>query len=457
MIALSPATWTALCRELPLRVQAAGPDSLISLSVELPPGREDWLTTEASAPFCYWAVPAEGDYRLGLGVAVRLRAERSARFAELHRAFSNLAQDWSQTDAAPLAFLGFSFDDISRGDFPSAELTVPAVLLLSQGGRCRAVFSCLARHAQAAPQSWIAALQHAPARQGNRAWWRRATPFSDRMWLSRVEAALSDIAAGRLAKVVLSRSAHLIGRERFNCLPLLAALLAQHDGGTVFAAGEGNRSFLGLTPERLVSLSDGEVQADALAGSAWQEDGEPSPMPLLCDDKNRREQSLVVAAVQESLAPLCRSLQVPAQPSLAGAAKLHHLRTTIEGQAQPGVHLLQLLAALHPTPAVGGMPNSVARDWLRRHGEERGDWYTGGVGWLTPEGEGEIRVALRCASLNGRTARLYAGAGIVTGSRPEQELAETEAKFGTMLDAFERYRHEAAPLPEAACRFALPV
>ena len=97
--------------------------------------------------------------------------------------------------------------------------------------------------------------------------------------------------------------------------------------------------------------------------------------------------------------------------------------------------LVDLAARLHPTPAVGGVPTHAALEWLTAHGETARGWYTGSVGWLTPEGDGEFAVVLRCAMLHGNRADLFAGAGIVAGSSPASEFDETELKFQALLDA----------------------
>ena len=181
--------------------------------------------------------------------------------------------------------------------------------------------------------------------------------------------------------------------------------------------------------ERRLSLHGNQISADALAGTAW-----PGSTGL-AGQKNLHEQSLVVRAVCEALTPLCA---LPPQVSRAEehpAGHLLHLRSQITATAHPGTTLFDLIRALHPTPAVGGFPVPAALDWLTTHGEQRPGWYSGGFGILTPDGNGEFSVALRSALLDGNTAELQAGAGIVAGSDPQQELAETEAKLGTLLAA----------------------
>jgi isochorismate synthase EntC len=185
-------------------------------------------------------------------------------------------------------------------------------------------------------------------------------------------------------------------------------------------------TFLGATPEQLVGLRAGVARADALAGTAW------SDLPLAID-KNTHEQQLVVEAIRQALEPLCTHLQLPPAPQVLQLRDLQHLWTPVSGEVRAGVGLFDLIARLHPTPAVGGWPTAAACDWLRRNGEKRPGWYGGGIGWIDRKGDGEVAVALRCGLMTPGRIELTAGAGIVAGSLPAHEFSETEAKLATML------------------------
>ncbi|MBA3998035.1 MAG: hypothetical protein C0466_12835 [Candidatus Accumulibacter sp.] len=413
-----------------------------------------------------WAQPANGETRLALGYAMIFGTAGPARFAALQAAFAGIAPYWRHDDSArtghaPAAHLGFAFDEEAHDcnaeglcELPNARLVVPAILLQARDGQCSATFSCAVRDADTAIERWQAELA-AASRSRPRALpaslprlaRRRATPLAERAFLARVRAALADIAGGRLAKVVLTRSTRIDAGRNIVPAQLLAALAARHPECTIYGVGQHGRCFVGATPERLVALDAGIVRADALAGTAWRGDDhartEPSELspqarqPALQDDKNGREQQLVVDAVRAALAPLCASLDAPQPPEVLQVRELQHLRTGIVGRVRAGVGLFDLIARLHPTPAVGGTPGADARRWLRAHRERRAAWYTGGIGWIDRAGDGEIAVALRCACIDGAQAELFAGAGIVAGSDPQQELAETEAKFGPLLAALD--------------------
>jgi menaquinone-specific isochorismate synthase len=256
---------------------------------------------------------------------------------------------------------------------------------------------------------------------------RLASQPEDDVWLARAARAVADIRAGDLDKVVLSRSIRVRAEQPFEPAALMAALAARYPNCIHFAQADSTCGvLLGATPESLVSLANGQVVSDALAGTDWQ-------AGRLDDDKSLCEHRLVVNAIVRALEPACAFLEIPSRPNILELQELRHLRSVIRGAAHPGTTLFDLVERLHPTPAVGGAPARRALEWLERHGEARHGWYSGATGWIGFDGDGEFAVALRCAWLAGNEAELFAGAGIVAGSDPCIELAETEAKLNAML------------------------
>lgn len=437
---------TALAARLERLLARAAPGDLLSLSIDLGPGVADWLAAAPRTPeFCYWSRPERGEYRLGLGRAMICASAGPSRFTALQAAWNGIERHWHHDDGdglpPPVACLGFAFDPESSDALPNAQLGIPAVLLRSLGGRRMATFTTAAREAGDALARWRTLLATRPLRPPPRIT-RADSALAPRAWRARVAAALAEIASGRLEKVVLARELALSATQPPEAMSLLAALGARQPHARVFAMGCAGAIFLGATPERLVRLRAGQASADALAATQWSADGTPDT--LLEDDKSRHEQAVVTGAVAEALAPLLDTVRWPAAPRVIRAGPLRHLWTPVGGPVRPGVGLFDLAARLHPTPAVGGAPDAAARDWLRRHGERRAAWYSGGIGWIAPGGDGEIAVALRCALIEGRRIRLQAGAGIVAGSDPARESEEIEAKFGIMLDALRASEGQAA-------------
>lgn len=265
-------------------------------------------------------------------------------------------------------------------------------------------------------------------------------------YLRYVERAITHLQRGDLDKVVLARSLHLTSPERIDVQEVLRNLAQLNPQGYTFATdlpqGTAARphTLIGASPELLISRSGMQIVSNPLAGSAPRSDDpiedQRRATALLSSAKDLHEHAVVVAAVAEALRPFCRRLHVPATPSLIHTATMWHLSTRVTGElADPATSSLTLALALHPTPAVCGFPTDHARSLIQALEPFDRGFYTGVVGWCDAGGDGEWVVALRCAEVADRTLRLFAGAGIVGASRPEAELAETSAKFRTMLNA----------------------
>jgi isochorismate synthase len=200
------------------------------------------------------------------------------------------------------------------------------------------------------------------------------------------------------------------------------------------------RSLVGASPELLVSRRGRDVRSNPLAGSAPRS-GDPvedraNAEGLSGSSKNREEHEIVVEAVAETLRPFCTRLTWDPEPVLRETPNVWHLSTGFHGVlTDPAPSALDLVAALHPTPAVGGTPRDAALDAISDLEPFDRGRYAGPVGWMDAHGDGEWAIALRCAELSGDRAVLYAGAGIVAGSEPDDEVDETERKFRAFLDA----------------------
>ncbi|MGH8080279.1 MAG: isochorismate synthase, partial [Lysobacter sp.] len=258
-----------------------------------------------------------------------------------------------------------------------------------------------------------------------------------------VERSLDRIHTGSIRKVVMSRSLRIAARV--DVPQLLAQLLARAPSAYTFAmdlAGAGGPSacLIGSSPELLLSKRGARIVSNPLAGSipraADPEEDQRRARGLLESAKDLHEHALVIESVAAALRPYCRELQVPAQPSLIATPTMWHLSTRVDGVLHdPATSSLRLALALHPTPAVCGYPTEPARRVIQElEGYDRG-LFTGLVGWCDSEGDGEWAVTIRCAMVEEHSATVFAGAGIVAGSQPEAELAETTAKLGTMLGA----------------------
>lgn len=252
-----------------------------------------------------------------------------------------------------------------------------------------------------------------------------------------------------LEKLVLSR-ALVIQTQAPIARDLLLARLAADPAATAFqvrlpdpaasSAGQPQRVLMGATPELLVQKTGDVIRSHPLAGSARREadpaHDQAKGAALNASEKDQREHALVVEYILDTLAPDCRDLTCPKGTTLTQTRSMWHLGTRIEGRLKDRETPSVLLAAkLHPTPAVCGVPHTRAEALIRELEPDPRGFYAGAVGWCSASGDGAWYVAIRSAEICGTQARLFAGAGIVAGSDPMSEAAETGAKFGAMLAA----------------------
>lgn len=241
-----------------------------------------------------------------------------------------------------------------------------------------------------------------------------------------------------LRKVVLARDLHASADGPIDARVLLRRLAVRYPGCFTFACD----GLVGATPELLIRKDGWEVTSLVLAGTTSR-GGTPAQdaelaRGLLDSAKENEEHQYAAASLRDALAPLCQAMYVTPHPELIRLANVQHLGTRVRGTLAATRSALALAAALHPTAAVGGTPTAMAVELISElESMDRGR-YAGPVGWIDADGNGEWGIALRCAQLDGNRARLFAGCGIVVGSDPAAELAETHAKFRPMRAALEQ-------------------
>lgn len=258
-------------------------------------------------------------------------------------------------------------------------------------------------------------------------------------WEAMIKEAQRQIENGHIQKVVFARALE-VAFARPPPLVTVFSRLANRYPNTYrfyFEPVPGH-VFLGATPELLVRTRGCELETVALAGSIRRgqtpEEDKELGAALLASRKNRLEQAIVVERICNQLSPLCGSFHYPKEPHLHRLPNIQHLETPIRGRLKrPG--LIGPAQALHPTPALAGQPRQAALEMIRRHEPLPRGGYGAPVGWITPQGDGELAVAIRSAVFRESVGRLYAGAGILAESQPEKEWQETELKFRPMMEA----------------------
>lgn len=382
----------------------------------------------------------DGEGLVGWGEVARMRTSGPERFAR--------AQDWWDSFTArldvrdevglpgsgPVAFTSFAF-----GDRPGRSvLTVPRVVVGRRDG-----------------VSWVTEIEAGEFRGefgpefdgelGESALpihRPRGVRYSEGQlavtaWREAVRHAVFRMRRGELDKVVLAHDLLALADQPLDARFLLRGLAARYPSCYSFAVD----GLVGATPELLLRRRGDEVTSQVLAGTTWPHtgvDADALAAELFGSVKDRDEHRYAVESLAQTLQPFCRELTAPQQPDVLALRNVLHLASEVRGRLdERPTSLLALADAVHPTAAVGGTPTRAAVDLIGELEAMGRGRYAGPVGWVDASGDGELGIALRCAQLQGRAARLFAGCGIVAGSDPDEEVAEAAAKLVPVRDALE--------------------
>lgn len=442
----------------------------------------------------YWARPSAGVAVVGVGAAVTVAPSGQGRFAAAARMWRALLKDGllggpgavAAEEAGemegeegfgrwPMLLGGFRFDTARPADplwlgYPDAWMVVPSLCLsVSSAGRWltssalvrpgeevgaradaldrerdRLIGAGGANDPSAAWAAIAEALRRpgAGARAAEREGAERERELAARGEFERgVALASESVREGRLDKVVIARAVEWQRPRLAGLVPTLRRLGERYPDCHIFAVARGRRAFLGASPERLVEVSGDRVRATSLAGSIGRkptsEEDRRAGQSLLASAKNREEHAIVVRSLTSALSAVCEDVRAPAEPALLTLPDVHHLYTPVTARLKPGVGVLDVVASLHPTPAVGGAPRGDAMEFIRVHERWDRGWYAAPVGWMDARGNGEFAVALRSALLDADKATLFAGCGIVGDSDPTDEYEESELKLRAMRGALD--------------------
>jgi len=441
-----------------------------------------------------WARPGDGFCLAGTGSAWTFSASGEDRFTQADAAWRSVLDQavgdppaGDQNDArvpesvvaaGPVAFYGFAFAPRTRAPggpapagwigqpwtgYSDALIIIPRVVIGRVADQSWLILSALADRtgrfpAEAYEQALacVASTQGSGASDPDETPHRRAVradPFAPRVpggfrlvdefppaetWKESVRATASAVRAGRLRKAVLARGIRVRARH-LDPAAALRTLRADYPACTIFALAREGRWFLGATPERLVRIRNGEADVAAVAGTAprgqTEEEDRRFGEMLLASQKDRIEHAIVVEALRETLAGVCKTVDAEEVPRLLTVRNAHHLHTPLRLALRDRQTVLALTGRLHPTPSVGGGPREDALSWIRLHeGWDRG-WYAGPIGWVDRAGDGEAAVAIRSALVRNTEALLFAGCGIVANSDPDQEYAESDLKLRPLSSA----------------------
>jgi isochorismate synthase len=404
--------------------------------------------------FC-WEQPDREFALAALGVAHEVTSRGPERFADVARECLGTMGDAILDEppglpagAGPVWVGGFAFDAEGGGTSPwsslsPASMVLPELSICRQGDRALLTVNAIVQPGN--PGSAVPFGRYADIRNSGmplldphltaRSEIRSARPPGE--FERAVEAATRRIGEGEMSKVVLAREVVVSGAAAHEPGAIFGALREQFPSCFCFCCGTPEAAFIGASPELLVRRSGASVSTVALAGST-RRSSDPAVdnhlgEQLLRSDKDRREQRIVAERIVRALRPHAVWVEAAPEPEIVKVANIQHLATPVIAQLAEPRSAIELAGLLHPTPAVGGEPWPPAAAAIAElEGMDRG-WYAGPVGWMDATEDGEFCVALRSALLRDRDAHLYAGVGVVAGSDPAAELAETEVKLNALL------------------------
>ena len=396
-----------------------------------------------------WATP-DGLEIVGCRGSKTIDASGPDRFEQIRTAamaeFSTIEHEGPRV-ARPRAFGGFAFHDghvqseLWEG-FDAASFVIPqAIVTRSESETWLTGVGSSTTEVDLVLEEWTERIERLPAMQssGTRpgvASTRRTTTPEE--WAEGVEIALDRIDRGELRKVVLAQAlaATLEGPAK---VPATLERLRRCYPDCYRFSIDPNRggTFFGAPPERLIATRGNALETEALAGSvprgSTPEEDDELVERMCKSDKFDREHALVVEAIRERLVSLTNGLEV-GERTVRKLATIQHLQTPIEGTLVEDRHVLELVEALHPTPAVGGLPTDTAWETIRAVESFDRGWYAAPVGWFDVDGDGEFAVGIRSGLARDETVTLFAGNGIVADSDPDEEWEEVQLKFRPILD-----------------------
>jgi salicylate biosynthesis isochorismate synthase len=466
---LSDSDRERLCARLDLALQRArrsGRPTLATLTRELPrdvdPATVVCASRRAGEPWFVFEQPDRGGSALAaLGQVAHLEdsgPDRFAAVADRWRALSAAAVADPPGDpggGGPVAVGGFAFEAAGGAShawsgFAPASLIVPEVALVRErheGERSVRLTLAALAHPDDTSEELLAGLCGRleqlstaplplldPAPTGR---FQVSSGMPPEHYEAAVGRAVEMIRAGHIQKIVLAREVQVHAPSEYDPAALFGVLRDAFPSCFVFCVGRGDATLIAASPELLVRREGQRISTIALAGST-RRSADPAVDAhlgerLMCDESYREEHAIVARRIERTLNRYAIWVAAAPEPTLVRIANIQHLATPIRAQLAAPVEAIELAGLLHPTPAIGGEPAASALELIPAlEGLDRG-WYAGPVGWTDAAGDGEFCVALRCALLRGSLARCYAGNGIVRGSDPSTELAETETKLQALL------------------------
>lgn len=397
-------------------------------------GEHPLLTTVSTKLDLVNAWVRSGDGLVGFGEYKKIELKGENRFVaarkwwELQLAEFNIQNNVHGSGTGPILFSSFSFDPDQI-----SVLIIPEIIIGQKNGKSWITWIGDSK------QPDLGKLNNSPI-SSDIAW--QEGSISESNWRTQVGSAIDAIKSGKLEKVVLARDISASSKSKINVRGLLQRLEIEYPSTWIFLVD----GLIGATPELLVRLSKSLVTSRVLAGTIRKTGNEDRDLTLAASlaksSKDLEEHEYAVRSVADALAPFCSSTNVPESPFVLHLSNVMHLATDVTGvlndSAKPA-DIFTLIEKLHPSAAVCGTPTEEAKQLIKKLEQMNRGRYAGPVGWIDAHNDGEVAIALRCGELSSdrKMIRIFAGCGIVAGSDPFNEFAESQAKLMPMRTALE--------------------
>lgn len=446
--------------------------------------------------FCdsfFLSQPDSGFTLLGLDSLLTFEAKGEQRFNTIKSDFSNIINRWykdkNDKHGSPIAFLAFAFDeDDPMNDhwqsLPNSLLTIPRLLIRENNSSQSLIVNIKLEEASyntsfsiietLLQQLFSQALTTTDKMQHSSVTASFTTndkqPLSAyKSWQSLTHNAINAIQSGKFDKLVTSRQNTLQTSTEISIPQLMKKLIRYYPSCSILSYHMQDKTIVAASPEQFLSLHHPDIQSNAIGGTISRNnsgsrnnsrtnsnrnqansktsDKNATPLPFFLKQateqtndefaeskKLLKEHHFISQSIYQNLDPLCHTLKMPISPFLMKLHNLYHLETPVQGTLSDNYDIFDCINALHPTPAVAGIPTQTAKQWLLdNEGYHRG-WYTGAFGWIDATMNGDLSVLLRCALIDKKEITLFSGAGLVAESDPDAEWQETELKMQTIME-----------------------
>ena len=397
-------------------------------------GEHPLLTTVSTKLDLVNAWVRSGDGLVGFGEYKKIELKGENRFVaarkwwELQLAEFNIQNNVHGSGTGPILFSSFSFDPDQI-----SVLIIPEIIIGQKNGKSWITWIGDSK------QPDLGRLNNSPI-SSDIAW--QEGSISESNWRTQVGSAIDAIKSGKLEKVVLARDISASSKSEINVRGLLQRLEIEYPSTWIFLVD----GLIGATPELLVRLSKSLVTSRVLAGTIRKTGNEDRDLTLAASlaksSKDLEEHEYAVRSIADALAPFCSSTNVPESPFVLHLSNVMHLATDVTGvlnDSAKQADIFTLIEKLHPSAAVCGTPTEEAKQLIKKLEQMNRGRYAGPVGWIDAHNDGEVAIALRCGELSSdrKMIRIFAGCGIVAGSDPVNEFAESQAKLMPMRTALE--------------------